>query len=268
MQANKEKLTFKQQKGCRTLQRSTIYKVSFGLYLLLLLVIMPFGIWGEQPDPFIGKEVVYTERVYTLKGYLSKPKGHGPFPAVIYNHGGLDNKIGGCPRETSEALAKVGYVGFSPLRRQTVTMKGHLDDVMDALDYVKSLNYVDKNQIAIIGFSRGGHLTYIAGAIRNDVKAVVIMAAAPGRGGQQQFLGNAAKISSPVLLLVAENDNVREDHVTLMKQMKDTLEKEGKNVRFILYPPYQSDGHRMFFEIGSYWADVLKFLGINLKKSN
>ncbi|MEK6808969.1 MAG: dienelactone hydrolase family protein [Nanoarchaeota archaeon] len=250
----------------RTLQGR---KVLFGLFLSLFLIIVPLGgdAWGDQQEVFVGKEVVYTEKVYTLKGYLSKPNGPGPFPAVIYNHGGLGNKIGGSPRETSEALSRAGYVGFSPLRRPTVPMSGHLDDVMDALDYVKGLNYVDKDQIAIMGFSRGGHLAFVTGSIRKDVKAIVIMAAAPGRGGQGQFLTNAAKISSPVLLMVAENDNVGEDHVTLMKRMKTALDKEGKHAEFILYPPYQSDGHRMFFEIGPYWADVLRFLDRTLKKN-
>lgn len=245
-------------------------KVLFGLFLFLLLNMVSLGgnAWGDQQESFNGKEVVYTKKVYTLKGYLSKPKGLGPFPAVVYSHGGLGDKIGGSPRETSEALAKAGYVGFSPMRRLTVPMSGHLDDVMDALDYVKGLNYVDKEQIAIMGFSRGGHLTFVAGAIRKDVKAIVIMAAAPGRRGQQQFLANAANISSSVLLMVAENDTVQEDHVTLMKQMKRALDQKGKDAEFILYPPYQRDGHRMFFEIGPYWTDVLRFLDRTLKKSN
>ena len=249
----------------RTLQSK---KVLLGLFLSLFLIVVPHGsdAWGEKQEAFVGKEVVYTEKVYTLKGYLSKPKGLGPFPAVIYNHGGLGNKIGGSPGEASEALARAGYVGFSPMRRPTVPMSGHLDDVMDALDYVKGLNYVDKDQIAIIGFSRGGYLAYVAGAIRNDIKAIIIMAAAPGRRDRHQFLANAAKISSPVLLIVAENDNVREDHVTLMKRMKTALDQEGKHTEFILYPPYQNDGHRMFFEIGSYWTDVLRFLDKTLKK--
>ena len=34
-------------------------------------------------------------------------------------------------------------------------------------------------------------------------------------------------------------------------------------MEFILYPPYKNDGHRMFFEIGGYWKDVLKFLDAN-----
>jgi hypothetical protein len=68
--------------------------------------------------------------------------------------------------------------------------------------------------------------------------------------------------------MVAENDNIREDHVILTKRMKTALEKEGKDVELILYPPYQDDGHRMFFEIGPYWAHVVRFLNRTLKKTD
>jgi hypothetical protein len=41
------------------------------------------------------REVVYTTKPETLKGYLCRPSGAGPFPAVLYNHGGLGDIIGG-----------------------------------------------------------------------------------------------------------------------------------------------------------------------------
>jgi len=49
-----------------------------------------------------------------LKGYLCRPEGNGPFPAAIFNHGGLGDIIGGAPEGTCEALAEAGFVGFSP----------------------------------------------------------------------------------------------------------------------------------------------------------
>ena len=52
-----------------------------------------------------------------LKGYLCRPEGNGPFPAAIFNHGGLGDIIGGAPEGTCEALAEAGFVGFSPIRR-------------------------------------------------------------------------------------------------------------------------------------------------------
>ena len=57
------------------------------------------------------REVVYTTTPETLKGYLCRPAGAGPFPAVAYNHGGVGDIIGGAPKETCEALAAAGFAG-------------------------------------------------------------------------------------------------------------------------------------------------------------
>jgi hypothetical protein len=38
------------------------------------------------------------------------------------------------------------------------------------------------------------------------------------------------------------------------------LKQAGCDVTYIVYPPYQRDGHRMFFELGAYWTDVVAFL--------
>jgi len=59
--------------------------------------------------------------------------------------------------------------------------------------------------------------------------------------------------------MVSSNDTARVNHVTLMKQMKTALEAEGKTAELIIYPPYGSDGHKLFFEVGSYWNDVIAF---------
>ena len=103
--------------------------------------------------------VTYRTDEPTLTGYLCKPAGPGPFPAVVYNHGGLGHIIGGAPRATCQALAASDFIGFSPIRRQTRPLHGHLDDVLAALDYVRGLNVVDPGRVGMIGFSRGGLVT-------------------------------------------------------------------------------------------------------------
>ncbi|MFQ6114224.1 MAG: alpha/beta hydrolase family protein [bacterium] len=161
---------------------------------------------------------------------------------------------------------RAGFVGFSPMRRKTRPLAGHLDDVFAAVDYVKKLDYVDSNRIGIMGFSRGALLTFEAGIRRSDFKAIIIMAVAPGRGNLDELLLHADRVSTPVLLLVSENDTVRVNIVKGVQMVKDALQSAGKQVRLIVYPPYQYNGHLMFFEVGDYWKDVQKFLQKHLKE--
>ena len=212
-----------------------------------------------------GSSIIYSTKEYELKAQLCRPAGNGPFPAVIYNHGGLGTTIGGAPSETCTALAKEGYVGFSPIRRPTRPLSGHLDDVMAGVDYLKGHPYVDRERIGIMGFSRGGMLTYQAAARRKDFKAVVIMATAMGPGGRGLDLREVDSIDASLLLLVAENDTGSfrtRDTNTLegTKTLTRALEAAGKDAKLIIYPPYGSDGHTLFFSVGKYWPDIVEFL--------
>jgi len=136
---------------------------------------------------------------------LCKPEGNGPFPAVIHKHGGIGT-VAGTPEKTFEALAKEGYVGFSPIRRGTRLLSGHLDNVFAAIDYVERLPFVDHQHIAMIGFSRRGLLTFQDAARSNIFKTIVIMAPTAGRGRLGLDLRDATLIHAPVLLMAAEND--------------------------------------------------------------
>ena len=204
-----------------------------------------------------------------MGGYLCKPGGPGPFPAVIYNHGGLGHIIGGAPRETCRALAASGFVGFSPIRRQTRSLHGHLFDVMAALGYLRGLDVVDLDRLGMIGFSRGGLLTFMAAKVSKDLRALVIMASALGRGHLEAELADASTVTAPVLILVAENDTgsrrtIGQDLVRASRRIDRGLRAAGRPSRLIVYPPHGEDGHSLFFDVGSYWADVKKFLNDHL----
>jgi carboxymethylenebutenolidase len=210
-------------------------------------------------------EVVYTTKPKTLKGYLCRPSGPGPFPAVLYNHGGVGDIIGGAPKETCEALAAAGFVGFAPIRRQTRSMVGQLDDVLAGFEYLLGLDYVDRNRIAMMGFSRGGALTFKAAARTASIKAAVIMASANPPPESGFTLRDAVNIRIPVLLLVAKNDTgsrktMGQNTLEGMRRMSAALTAAGNTPKMIVYPPYNNDGHEMFFEIGAYWTDVVEFL--------
>jgi len=230
--------------GCETTHRATAQEKSVG---------------GEV------RKVVHTSKPEPLKGYLCRPSGAGPFPAVLYNHGGVGNIIGGAPKETCEALAAAGFVGFAPIRRQTKSMAGLLDDVQAGLGYLLGLDYVDRNRVAMMGFSRGGALTFMAAARAAPIKAAVIMASANPPPKSGFTLGEAVNIRAPILLLVAKNDTgsrktMGQNTFEVMRRMSAALTAAGNTPKMIVYPPYGSDGHEMFFEVGAYWTDVVEFL--------
>ena len=212
-------------------------------------------------------EVFYNDEL-NLSGYLCIPQGIGPFPAVIFKHGGLGDVIGGAPEETCQALANAGMVGFSPIRRQTVPLDGHTDDVQSAIEYVKNLGYVDIDRLGLVGFSRGGMLTFMVASQRSDLKAAIIMASALPKDGE--FSKFVQGINIPILLMVASNDypadiNKNQNLVEGAQDMEAALKAAGKDVQLIIYPPFEPHGHMMFFEIGDYWSDVVAFFRSHLE---
>ena len=72
--------------------------------LLTALIVILVGCVGT------GEKVIYSKGRNTLSGSLCKPQGTGPFPVVVYNHGGTGPIIGGAPEETCTALAEAGFL--------------------------------------------------------------------------------------------------------------------------------------------------------------
>jgi dienelactone hydrolase len=97
-----------------------------------------------------------------IQGYLSRPKGAGPFPAIVLLHTCL-----GLPAERAsigERIAAWGYVALFVDDFATRDLKETcavdfpqaLADADGALAYLASLPYVDATRIAAVGFSQGG----------------------------------------------------------------------------------------------------------------
>ena len=119
----------------------------------LLMLILALAIFGHG-ETLVAKEVFFQSGSTQLKGHLAMPNGTGPFPAVIYLHGGRGAVVGGNPKETAEALAKAGLVGFSPSRRKNTSIAGNVQDVIAYIDFVEELKDVDDGRLALLGVSR------------------------------------------------------------------------------------------------------------------
>ena len=152
-----------------------------------------------------------------LQGYLTKPKGAGPFPAVVLLHSCL-----GLPsnrRGIQSALAGAGFVALfvDEFSARGLTETCTVDfpqlgaDAFGALAFLAAQPQVDPRRVAVVGFSQGGD-----GAL---AAAASPAGAAYGPPGGFSFRAAAAfyppcanqaheRLSIPTLIVVGEADEV------------------------------------------------------------
>ena len=100
-------------------------------------------------------------------GVLRKPPGNGPFPTVIYLHGGITTVPLANLRATAtqganpSRLLAAGYVVIVPTyRSRDVDPQSpvSLDDAVAVVNYARALPYVNSESIVVFGCSGGGDL--------------------------------------------------------------------------------------------------------------
>ena len=182
----------------------------------LVLALTPLVV--AQSVQSAGAQIVeFSSGNLHLKGYLWKPPGRGPFPAVLFNHGSGGNdsmQTSGMPiSQAAGVLAPIflkhGYAFFYPCRRghglsadrgefiqdvlkrqeaagiearqklQFELMTGpHLDDTLAAFSFLKTVPEIDTHRIAIVGHSFGGQLALLDAERERNLSAVVTFGAA------------------------------------------------------------------------------------------
>src|SRR6185436_10829825 len=72
---------------------------------------------AQRPE-FHKQRVTFPHGNMTLVGFLYRPDGPGPFPALIWNHGSEKNP-GTSPEfdAVAEAFVPAGFIVFAPMRR-------------------------------------------------------------------------------------------------------------------------------------------------------
>jgi dipeptidyl aminopeptidase/acylaminoacyl peptidase len=241
------------------------------------------------------EEVTFPSGKLTLHGFLYKPAGSGPFPAILYNHGS-ERKPGTKP-ELGKLFSSKGYVLFVPHRRShgrspndahiealydrgresIVTLhEFHLEDQLAALAYLKRLPYVDTGRIAVAGCSYGGIQTILA-AESNAPLNLGLRAAVNFAGAAQSWQGSfslrdrliraVGKSTIPVLFVQAENDYDLAPSRVLSAELREL----GKPHKLAIFPPYgttREEGHGGFcFRATEVWGDeVSAFLATHLGK--
>jgi dienelactone hydrolase len=180
------------------------------------------------------------EKTLTLTGELMKPGGEGPFPAVVLLHG-----CGGMVSESAQKkhntwasrLASWGYVtlqvdSLSPRNKTNICGKPfdvhpfeRMYDAYAGKSYLESLSYIDDKQIAVMGWSHGGWVTFYSvdkqnlGKIISDpFKASIAFYPWCSR--------SITQLSSPLLILIGEEDDW-------------TPADRCKNIQLVLKTPYK-----------------------------
>jgi len=239
-------------------------------------------------------ELNYPSGGLRIQAYLYKPEGEGPFPVVIYNHGSrLGRERHSVPFEYIGALLNpAGYVVLVSERRGygrsdgptwsedagndgarfVARLQDETNDVLAAVDYLRTLPFVDSRRMGIMGWSFGGIVTMFA-VSRSTVFAGAVNQAggaltwSTNAGVRRALIAAAEKTTTPTLLLVAENDRTTDSITTLGA----IFEKRGIEHRTVIYAPFLASeqtfasgplGHRLFSAQGvNVWRrDVLEFL--------
>jgi carboxymethylenebutenolidase len=224
-----------------------------------------------------------------LGGFMWKPAGDGPFPAVLYNHG--SEQLPGRKPDLGQLFVGNGYVVFVPHRRgqgrspgpyiqdqiaqappsernriQVEILEAQVADQLAGLEYLRGLPYVDANRLAVAGCSYGGIETLLGAERSPGYRAALDFA-----GGAQSWAGNpnlrerllraVQAINVPISFLQAENDYDTQPSRVLSAEM----DRLGRPNTVRIYPPFgttREEGHGGFCEYGGgvWGADVFAFL--------
>jgi carboxymethylenebutenolidase len=262
---------------------------------------------GQSSTAAPPTSVVVSSGALRLTGLLWRPEGPGPFPAILFNHGSGLRVDAAEARDRALAIgpvfAKHGYVFLYPFRRgyglsagQGQSMRDvldreakargeaarqharvvllttdHLDDVMAALAFLKSVAGVDSKRIALVGHSFGGELSLLAAERDKTARAVVTFAASAQswEGSselRERLLASLRLSSAPIFLTHAANDYSIEPG----RAMAAELAKLGRAHQLKTYRAVGNTpaaGHEaVYTDIAPWEGDVFQFLDEHVRR--
>lgn len=251
-------------------------RVVFSVFVVMLLAACQTG------NTFFPNAKLYARdrTIDSVSGMLAKPKGKGPFPAVVLltTCGGMSSHV---TSDWPKYLNGLGYVtltvdslgarGYSNCTRRNFMAKnyhGTTQDAYGALDYLAAQPFIDREKIAVMGFSMG------ASAIHNElVKRRFREKSGLDFKAAIAFYGFCYSIQSgsvPLLEILAEKDELATACITFSKG------EPGIEVQIIpgAYHAFDSTdasggtdhyGHKMLYDANA-TAKAREFTKVFLKK--
>lgn len=193
---------------------------------------------GETLPPYQG---------VPLAGFLSRPKGDGPFPAIVILHGcgGLGPRL---KDDVSGRLVSQGYVvlvvdSFATRQMKSTcatterdvvfTISDRVYDAYGALDFLSKEPFVDASRVALMGFSAGGVTALTAtkaGGVEQlqDKKFKAAVAYYPTCSATD------GEATVPTLIMAGELDDWGPP--AKCRQKLTNLSEKGSEIRLIVYP--------------------------------
>jgi len=247
--------------------------------------------------PIRPRDEVFESQGRTLQGYLYLPPGEGPFPCMITNHGSTISQgtADVCRPGVAALLMSWGIASFLPHRhgygnspgpawRSEVNadfgtdaydkqIAGRLaresEDVIEALQHLRSLPEIDAAHIGVMGSSFGGTMTLLASGRTDRFRCAVEFAGAAMNWEQTPRLRasmlEAARIGTcPIYFIQAANDF----STAPTRELAASLEGSVRTVESKIFPDFgltREEGHQFCANGGLVWGpEVRRFLELHL----
>jgi dienelactone hydrolase len=258
--------------------------------LVLALLCAALGTFVLTPahndSPYVRDDI----RIPVVKGHYSlaltilRPRGDGPFGAIVLNHGVAEDardrflESATLVIQAASAFVSRGYVVVMPLRRGFGETGGTVAedagecssphygrgeraaarDVLAAYEFARKLPYVDPERMILAGQSAGGVASLYAAA-QQPPGLVAVLAFAAGRGGNPAlhpglpcaaealatlFQDLGSSVRVPVLMYYAENDLYFGPAAS--RSWFQRLQAGGVEAEYVLQPPFGENGHFLF----------------------
>ncbi|MGD2250958.1 MAG: prolyl oligopeptidase family serine peptidase [Candidatus Methanofastidiosia archaeon] len=224
--------------------------------------------YGDQVECY---QIEYISDGIVVPGFIVTPLSEGVYPVLIINRGGnreyekIDEDFLVC----LFYFASEGYCVIASQYRGLYGYEGHdefggedVNDVLNLFYVIDQLEYADKDNVFMLGYSRGGMMTYLAIKNQAPIKAAAVVGGPTDliqwyderdyglkrvleeliggtpRQMEEEYKKRSAyywpeKITVPVLILHGENDT--KVNATQAKKLGEKLEALKKEYELVIF---------------------------------
>lgn len=170
---------------------------------IVILLMINTGIYAQERT---ASKVSFKSGKETITGILIRPNNNENTPALVFQQGSGNHSFDGYETEAwgphkfyiEDVLLEQGYavlycnkrgLGGSTGNWRQNSLYGRADDAHAAVNYLKTLPFIDSTRIGVSGHSQGGWIAQIVAAQHEDI-AFIIALAGPTVGVKAQTSSN------------------------------------------------------------------------------